>query len=245
MPISAPLGALTEKGMRSYSNKRISEWSVEDRPREKLLNDGVQVLSNAEIIALLIGSGTRERNALEIARIMLAESDNSLHELFRKSIHDLTAIPGIGNARAVTLMAAFELGRRKNCFKSLPPTFIRNSDSAYQILMPRLSSLEHEEFWIIILNRAHRVSGVQKISQGGLTGTVIDTRLILKNVLDKKGTSLIIAHNHPSGNLSPSEADRSITKKIGEAAKTMDIHLLDHLILTASSYFSFADEGIL
>ena len=231
--------------MRSYSNKRISEWSVEDRPREKMIQYGVQVLSNSELIAILIGSGTRDRNAVEIARIMLAESNNSLQELFRKSIQDLITVPGIGNARAITLMAAFELGRRKHNSRVERPEFIRNSDSAYQLLVGNLATLEHEEFWIIILNRAHRVSGIQKISQGGLTGTVIDTRIILKYVLDKKGTSLIIAHNHPSGNLNPSEADRNITRKIQDASRTMDIQLLDHLIISGSGYFSFADEGLI
>jgi len=231
--------------MKAYNNTTIKDWSVEDRPREKLLNSGVQSLSNAELIALLIGSGTRELNAVDLARSLLASVNNDLHELGKLSVDDLTGNRGIGKARAITLLAATELGSRRSNSYGTEKVLIRNSETAYNVLYPIIGELEHEEFWIIILNRAHRVIRTEKISQGGLTGTVIDTRMILKHALDKKATSLIISHNHPSGNKNPSEADINITRKIKEAAGIMDITVLDHIIVAGKSYFSFADEGIM
>ena len=231
--------------MKEYEKTTIKDWSVEDRPREKLLKSGVQSLSNAELIALLLGSGTRSFNAVEVARNLLASVKNDLHELGKLTANDLTAIAGIGNARAGTLMAALELGARRAGSHSPEKTAIKNSQHAFDLLYPLLGELDHEEFWIIMLNRAHRVVGTRKISQGGLTGTVIDTRMILKYALEKKATSIIISHNHPSGNKSPSEADVNITKKIKNAAEIMDITLLDHIIIAGKHYLSFADEGLL
>ncbi len=231
--------------MNEYNNTSIKDWSVEDRPREKLLNSGVQSLSNAELIALLIGSGTRENNAVELARNLLASVSNNLYELSRLGHGDLVKIKGIGTARAITLLAAIELGSRKsNCYAG-GKISIKNSQTAYELLYPLIGELEHEEFWIIILNRAHKVIKPEKISQGGLTGTVIDTRMILKHALDKKATSLIISHNHPSGNKTPSDSDINITKKIKNAAEIMDINVLDHIIVAGQNYFSFADEGLM
>jgi DNA repair protein RadC len=231
--------------MKPYQNLSIKDWSVEDRPREKLMKSGVQALSNAELIALLIGSGTRETNAVEVARNILASAGNNLYELGRFSTTDLLKIKGIGTAKAITLLAALELGSRKNQSGENEKTIIRNSQTAYEVLYTIIGELEHEEFWIIILNRAHKVIKTEKISQGGLTGTVIDTRMILKHALDKKATSLIIAHNHPSGNKVPSEADINITKKIKSAAEIMDINVLDHIIVAGKNYYSFADEGVM
>ncbi len=231
--------------MKPYKNLSIKDWSVEDRPREKLMKSGVQALSNAELIALLIGSGTRETNAVEVARNILASAGNNLHELGRFSTTDLLKIKGIGPAKAITLLAALELGSRKNHTREVDKIIIRNSQTAYEVLYSMIGELGHEEFWIIILNRAHKVIKTEKISQGGLTGTVIDTRMILKHALDKKATSLIIAHNHPSGNRSPSEADISITRKIKSAAEIMDINVLDHIIVAGLNYYSFADEGVM
>ncbi len=231
--------------MKIYKNTTIPNWSVEDRPREKLLKSGVQTLSNAELLAILIGSGTREANAVELARNLLSKVNNNLYELGKLKVTEITRVKGIGNARAITILAAVELGsRRSNSYRE-ERVQIRNSQSAFEILYPVLGEIEHEEFWIIILNRAHKVLGKVKISQGGLTGTVIDTRMILKHVIDHRATSLIIAHNHPSGNRSPSEADIQITKKIREAAKIMDITLLDHIVIAGREYLSFADEGML
>ena len=230
--------------MADYNPLALKKWSVEDRPREKLIKMGVGHLSNAELIALLLGSGTRKMNAVELGRLILTRTDNDLHELGRLSIEDLQQINGIGKAKAIILIAAFELASRKNNCYAREKVVIRNSQSAFEIMQPRLGPLEHEEFWIIILNRAHKVLNTVKISQGGLTGTVIDTRMILKHALDKKATALIVCHNHPSGNIKPSEADIGITKKIRDAAELMDITLLDHLIIADRKYFSFADEGM-
>lgn len=231
--------------MQPYDHTTIKDWSVEDRPREKLLKSGVQTLSNAELIALLIGSGTREANAVHVARNILASAGNNLQELAKLTTDDLLKIKGIGTARAITLLAALELGKRKNSSYNGEAVMIKNSQTAYEVLVPTLGGLQHEEFWIIILNRAHKVIKTEKISQGGLTGTVIDTRMILKHALDKRATSLIIAHNHPSGNRKPSDADVKITRKIKNAAEIMDIQVLDHIIVAGDHYFSFADEGIM
>jgi DNA repair protein RadC len=229
----------------TYPKITIKDWSVEDRPREKLLKSGIQSLSNAEILALLIGSGTRENNAVEIARNILASVNNNLQELARLDKEQLSDFNGIGIAKAIIIMAALELGARRNNTYLPEKAVIKNSQTAYELLYPFIADLEHEEFWIIILNRAHRVLQTDKISQGGLTGTVIDTRMILKRALDKKATSLIIAHNHPSGNTSPSEADLRITRKIKDAAEIMDIQLLDHIIVSGKKYLSLADEGMM
>lgn len=231
--------------MQPYDHTTIKDWSVEDRPREKLLKSGVQTLSNAELIALLIGSGTREANAVHVARNILASAGNNLQELAMLTTDDLLKIKGIGTARAITLLAALELGKRKNSSYNGEAVMIKNSQTAFEVLVPTLGGLQHEEFWIIILNRAHKVIKTEKISQGGLTGTVIDTRMILKHALDKRATSLIIAHNHPSGNRKPSDADVKITRKIKNAAEIMDIQVLDHIIVAGDHYFSFADEGIM
>jgi len=231
--------------MSNYQNTTIKDWSVEDRPREKLLKSGVQSLSNAELLALLIGSGTRENNAVDLARNILASVRNNLYDLGKLKTEELIEIRGIGLARAITLQAALELGTRRNGSYGEEKILISNSVSAYELLYPVIGELEHEEFWIIILNRAHRVLKTEKISQGGLTGTVIDTRMILKHALDKRATSIIISHNHPSGNKTPSEADVEITKKIKSAAEIMDIMVLDHIIVAGKTYFSFADEGLM
>ena len=231
--------------MKPYKNTTIKDWSVEDRPREKLLKSGVQSLSNAELMALLIGSGTRESTAVDLARMILASVNNQLTDLAKMSTGDLVRIKGIGQAKAISLQAAFELGNRKNSAYAGEKVMIRNSETAYQVMYPVIGELEHEEFWIILLNRAHKVLDTEKISQGGLTGTVIDTRMILKYALEKRATSIIISHNHPSGNTKPSEADINITRKIKKAAEIMDITLLDHLIVAGKSYLSFADEGLL
>ena len=231
--------------MKNYNNTPIKNWSVEDRPREKLLQYGIQSLSNAELIGIILGSGTREMNAVELARQLLASVDNNMQELGRMSIDMMKETKGIGSARAIILKAALELGSRQKATVIDERVAITGSRVAYEMLAPLVGKLEHEEFWILILNRANKVIKSEKISQGGLTGTVIDTRIILKHAIEKRATSLIICHNHPSGNRKPSEADISITRKIKEAAKIMDIKLIDHIIVTENSYFSFADEGYL
>ncbi|MBL7972744.1 MAG: DNA repair protein RadC [Prolixibacteraceae bacterium] len=228
-----------------YKKLSIKEWAVEDRPREKMLAKGIRSLSEAELVAILIGSGNPEESAVEVSRRILASVNNNLNELGKKSINDLQKFKGIGPAKAITIASAMELGRRrKETEPDEKPKVVTSSDAA-SIFRPLLSDLPHEEFWILLLNRNNLVIDKMMVSQGGLAGTVIDVRIILKVALDKLASSMILCHNHPSGNLIPSEADKEITKKIKEAGKHMDIPVLDHLIIGNDTYFSFADEGLI
>jgi DNA repair protein RadC len=228
-----------------YKKPSIKEWAVEDRPREKMLAKGIRSLSEAELIAILIGSGNLEESAVEVSRRIMSSVNNNLNELGKKSIADLQKFKGIGPAKAITIAAAMELGRRRK--ESEPdekPKVVTSADAA-AIFKPLLSDLPHEEFWVLFLNRNNLVIDKMMVSQGGLSGTVIDVRIILKTALEKLACSIVLCHNHPSGNLIPSEADKDITKKIKEAGKHMDIPVLDHLIIGNDSYFSFADEGLI
>lgn len=228
-----------------YKKLSIKEWAVEDRPREKMLAKGIRSLSEAELIAILIGSGNLEESAVEVSRRIMASVNNNLNELGKKNINDLQKFKGIGPAKAITIAAAMELGRRRK--ESEPdekPKVVTSSDAA-MIFKPLLSDLPHEEFWVLLLNRNNLLIDKMLVSQGGLSGTIIDVRIILKMALDKLACSIILCHNHPSGNLVPSEADKEITKKIKEAGKHMDIPVLDHLIIANDAYFSFADEGLI
>ena len=228
-----------------YKKLSIKEWAVEDRPREKMLAKGIRSLSEAELIAILIGSGNLEESAVEVSRRIMASVNNNLNELGKKNINDLQKFKGIGPAKAITIAAAMELGRRRK--ESEPdekPKVVTSADAA-TIFKPLLSDLPHEEFWVLLLNRNNLLIDKMLVSQGGLSGTIIDVRIILKMALDKLACSIILCHNHPSGNLIPSEADKEITKKIKEAGKHMDIPVLDHLIIANDTYFSFADEGLI
>ncbi|HAQ21363.1 MAG TPA: hypothetical protein DCR40_19360 [Prolixibacteraceae bacterium] len=228
-----------------YKKLSIKEWAVEDRPREKMQTKGIRSLSEAELIAILIGSGNLDESAVEVSRRILASVNNNLNELGKKTISDLRKFKGIGEVKAITIMSALELGRRRK--ESEPdekPKVITSADAA-SIFKPLLSDLPHEEFWILLLNRNNIYIDKMMVSQGGLVGTVIDVRIILRKALENGACSLILCHNHPSGNLVPSEADKDITKKIQEAGKHMDIPVLDHLIIGNGSYFSFADEGLI
>jgi len=228
-----------------YKKLSIKEWAVEDRPREKMLSKGIRALTEAELIAILIGSGNMDESAVEVSRRIMSSVNNNLNELGKKTINDLQKFKGIGPAKAITIAAAMELGRRRK--ESEPdekPKVVTSADCA-AIFKPLLSDLPHEEFWVLLLNRNNLVIDKMLVSQGGLSGTVIDVRIILKMALDKLACSIILCHNHPSGNLIPSEADKDITKKIREAGKHMDIPVLDHLIIGNDSYFSFADEGLI
>jgi DNA repair protein RadC len=228
-----------------YKKLSIKEWAVEDRPREKMQAKGVRSLSEAELIAILIGSGNLDESAVEVSRRIMASVNNNLNELGKKNINDLQKFKGIGPAKAITIAAAMELGRRRK--ESEPdekPKVITSGDAA-AIFKPLLSDLPHEEFWVLLLNRNNLYIDKMMVSQGGLAGTVIDVRIILKMALDKLACSIILCHNHPSGNLLPSEADKDITKKIKEAGKHMDIPVLDHIIIGNGSYFSFADDGLI
>ena len=228
-----------------YKKLSIKEWAVEDRPREKMLVKGIRSLSEAELIAILIGSGSLDESAVELSRRVLASVNNNLNELGKKAINDLKKFKGIGEVKAIIILAALEIGRRrKETEPDEKPKVVTSGDAA-AIFKPLLSDLPHEEFWVLLLNRNNLVIDKLMVSQGGISGTVIDVRIILKIALEKLACSIILCHNHPSGNLLPSEADKEITKKINEAGKHMDIPVLDHLIIANDAYFSFADEGLI
>ncbi len=231
--------------MSEYKKLNIKDWAVEDRPREKLLSQGERALSDAELIAILIGSGNLNETAVELSRRILSSVNNNLNDLGRKGIDYLTTFKGIGEAKAVAILAAIELGRRRKEAEVFNTKKITGSKDAADFFMPLLGDLNHEEFWIMLLDRGNKIKDHFMISQGGITGTVIDVRLILKRALDNGAVSMILCHNHPSGTMRASDADLKITKKIKQAAQVMDISLLDHIIVGQNSYYSFADEGIL
>jgi DNA repair protein RadC len=223
----------------------ITAWAEGDRPREKLLEKGVPALSDAELIAILLGSGSRNESAVELAKRILAGSDNSFHKLARLSPSELTKFQGVGTAKAVTLVAAMEIARRRSERQADPAPKITSSIDAYNLMAPLLMDLNHEEFWVIYLHQSNKIIARKKISQGGIAGTVTDVRVILKEALLVSAPAMILVHNHPSGNLNPSPQDLSITKKIKEAATIIDMRVLDHIIIGGVKYYSFADEGSL
>jgi DNA repair protein RadC len=223
---------------------KITDWAVEDRPREKLYQKGTASLSDAELLAILIGSGTKARSAVDLGRELLSMADNNLNSLGKLSISDLTKVRGIGNARAITIAAALELGRRRKLAEIPEMPQIKCSRDVFELVNPVLADLSYEEFWILFLNRSNRVINRMKLSQGGISGTVTDVRLIMKKAIENLASGIIVCHNHPSGNLSPSESDTRITQKIKEAGSLMDIQLLDHLIICEKDYYSFADNGL-
>ena len=232
--------------MTHYEKLTIKQLSVEDRPREKMIQKGLPSLSEAELLAILLGSGSAKESAVELAKRIMVAYGNNLNQLGKAGISELkNNFHGVGEAKAVTIVAAMELGRRRLLQESLEMPTIKSSNDAFQLLSPMMGDLPHEEFWIVMLNRANKIITRYNVSKGGLTGTVIDVRLILKKALEVYAASMIISHNHPSGNLSPSDADIKITKKIKEAGQIMDIPVLDHIIVTDNGYFSFADEGLL
>jgi DNA repair protein RadC len=224
---------------------KITDWAVEDRPREKMIQYGTSTLSDAELLGILISSGTKEKSAVDLGRELLALVNNNLNSLGKLSLADLTKIHGIGNARAVTIAAALELGRRRKLSEIPDVVQIKCSKDVADIFQPILSDLLHEEFWILFLNRSNRVINRMKLSQGGISGTVTDVRMVMKKAVEYLASGIIVCHNHPSGNLSPSEADSKITQKIKEAGNLLDVQLLDHLIISDKDYYSFADNGLI
>lgn len=231
--------------MQTEKALNIKSWSPEDRPREKLILKGKSALSDAELIAILLGSGTTTMSAVDLAKKVLQPADNNLHELARLTVKDLTKIKGIGQAKALTIVAALELGRRRKELESNEKGKITGSRDAYDLLKADLLDIAHEEFWVLLLNRANRVIRKSQISQGGVAGTVADPKIIFKLALDDLASGVILAHNHPSGNLTASQADLDLTKKLKEAGKLLDIQVLDHIIVAGQKYFSFADEGMM
>lgn len=223
----------------------IKSWAEDDRPREKLLYKGRQALSDAELIAILLGSGSRDLTAVDLAKKMLAGSENKLANLARMQVDDLKKYKGIGEAKAVTIVAALELGRRRRAETGEVKERISNSRSAYELMSGILSDLDHEEFWIILLSRSHRYKGKLCISRGGIAGTVVDQRLIFKPAIERLASSIILCHNHPSGNLRPSSQDISLTKKVVQSGRMLDIVVNDHIIFCDDGFYSFADEGLI
>ena len=223
----------------------IKNWSEDDRPREKLILKGKSALSDAELIAILIGSGSRNESAVELSRRILSSVDNNLNALGKLSLTQLIAFKGIGEAKAIAIIAAMDLGRRRRGENAVELKKITSSKMIFEIMQPIIGELPHEEFWIIYVNNSNNIISKSQLSKGGITATLVDVRLIFKNALEIGATGIVLCHNHPSGNLKDSEADIKITKKIKLAAESLDITILDHLIITEHGYFSFTDEGIL
>ena len=223
----------------------IKSWAEEDRPREKMLAKGKEALSNAELIAILIGSGNSEESAVDLSRRILRDSNDNLIELSKLTINDLIKYKGIGEAKAVSIAAALELGRRRRFSEALEKPCIKNSEIAYECFYAHLSDLGHEQFWIMLLNNANKVIKLEKIGVGGMTGTTADPKKIFKSALENNATSIMLCHNHPSGNVVPSNADKQITNNLIKAGQFLEIKILDHIIIGNDNYFSFADEGLM
>jgi DNA repair protein RadC len=223
----------------------IKSLAEDDRPREKMAGLGRHAISDAELLAIILGSGNRSESAVQLAQRILADHQNSINRLARCSVKELQRFKGIGEVKAVTIAAAFELGRRRKIEESPERVKISTSHHAYDILRKRLEDLPHEEFWVLLLNRANQVTQEIYLSKGGIAGTVVDVRIICKSALENNASGLVIAHNHPSGEVRPSEQDISITRKLKEGLKLFDLSLIDHLIIGDRKYLSFADEGML
>ena len=222
----------------------ITNWSEDDKPREKLMLKGKSVLSDAELIAILIGSGSKNESAVDLSKRILASVDNNLNALGKLSITQLMIFKGIGEAKAISIISALELGRRRRSEDALELKKVTSSKVIFEIMQPIIGELPHEEFWIIYLNNSNKVISKSQLSKGGITGTLVDVRIVFKTALEMGATALILCHNHPSGTLVPSEADKQITRKLKLAGESLEIKVLDHLIVTEASYYSFADEGI-
>ncbi len=223
----------------------IKSWPQDDRPREKLLLKGVQALSNAELLAILLRTGSREKTALGLAQELLQTVGQDLIMLSRLGVKDCMKIPGIGKVKAITLIAALELGRRRQSADLFKRPSIRSSRDAARILQPLFADFRHEVFVVLFLNTANEVMHYEMVSQGGLKGTIVDPKIVMRKALEQDAVSIVLCHNHPSGNLSPSTADRALTKKLYAAARLLDIEILDHLIVSSRGFFSFADEGLI
>ena len=227
----------------TQKNLPIKQWAEDDRPREKLLLKGCSALSNAELIGILIATGTREESAVDLAKKMLSNVENNLNELGKLSVRELRKTKGIGEAKAITIIAALELGRRRKDEDVFKKKQITTSKDVFDYFQPLLSDYKHEEFWILLLNRSNKIIGRKRISEGGINGTVADPRIIFKYAVEELASSMILCHNHPSGNIKPSDEDIKLTQKIKDAGKVLDIAVIDHIIISENSYYSFADYG--
>lgn len=226
-------------------NFSIKNWAEDDKPREKLMGKGKSVLSDAELVAILIGSGSRNESAVELSKRILASVDNNLNNLGKLSIAKLTEFKGIGEAKAISIVSAMELGRRRRTEETLELSKITSSKEVFNIMQPIIGELPHEEFWIIYLNNSNKVLHKAQLSKGGITGTVVDNRIIFKSAFEQNATAIILVHNHPSGKLLPSDADIEITKLLKIAGRQLNIPIQDHIIITENGHYSFADESIL
>jgi len=223
----------------------ISKWAEDDRPREKLMLKGKHSLSDAELLAILIGTGSREHSALDLAKMILIQTRNNLIELSKMQISELMDFRGIGQAKAITVIAALELGRRRRGSEVIQRKKIQSSKDVFELFQVELAEKKYEGFWLLLLDRANKIIGQEKISEGGTAGTVADPKRIFKTAIDRHASSLILCHNHPSGNVEPSQADISLTKKMIQAGTLLDIQILDHIIIGEENYFSFADENMM
>lgn len=233
--------------MKDYnqSKQSIKNWNEDDRPREKMALKGKSSLSDAELLAIIMGSGNREESAVELAKRILQTVNNNWNELAKYSITDLCKFKGVGEAKAISIITALEIGRRRNTQEVLERAKITSSNDAATILQQQIGDLPTEEFWVMFLNQGNRIIKTEQISRGGITQTSVDVRIVFKRAIELMATAIILSHNHPSGNLNPSESDKNLTRKFSEAAKYLDLQVLDHIIVTQKSYFSFADEGFM
>jgi DNA repair protein RadC len=228
-----------------YENKiGIKSWAEEDRPREKLSTQGRRALTDAELIAILIGSGSRNETAVELSKRILHHYDNDLNKLGKASINELSNFKGIGEAKAISIIAALEIGRRRNEFETKTPDVVVSSKNAYNIMRRHFLDLRHEEFWILLTSRSQNVLAKELVSKGGLSETSVDLKIIFGMALQHQASNIFLMHNHPSGSLKPSHQDITLTKRIADAGRILDIKILDHLIITDKGYYSFADEGL-
>jgi DNA repair protein RadC len=231
--------------MKPTTIQSIKNWATEDRPREKMLEKGRETISDAELIAILIGSGNSNESAVDLSRRILRDVDDNLIQLSQLNINDLTRYNGIGEAKAVSILAALELGRRRRFAEASTQAFIKNSKDAFEYFYMRMADIEHEQFWVMLLNPANKVIKLAKVSDGGINGTSADPKRIFKIALENNATAMMLCHNHPSGNVLPSDHDKVLTRNIINGGKLLEIKILDHIIIGIDKYFSFADSGLI
>lgn len=222
---------------------KISEWSVSDQPIHKLQQKGKAALSDAEILSLIIGNGNKFKNSIDISKEMLAYSNNDFNMIAKMTVSDITKLYGIGKSKATSIVAAFEISNRRQLNDAMQKEKISSSKDIFNLMNPKLADLQYEEFWIILLNRAHKILSIKKVGQGGVSGTIADPKIIFNFALQDLASSIVLCHNHPSGNYKPSSQDNNLTKKVKEGGKLLDIDILDHVIIGENNYYSYADEG--
>lgn len=231
--------------MKGGDKTPISKWAMSDRPREKLLERGKEALTDAELIAILIGSGNNKENAVDLARRILNDINSDLIQLSKLNVKELMKYNGMGEAKSITIVAALELGRRRRYAEIPKHKSIKCSNDAFEVIYPHLSYMTHEEFWILLLNNSNVVIKSERIGMGGINSTTVDPRIVFKQTLDNNASNIILCHNHPSGNITPSDNDIRLTKKLAKAGEYLDIKIFDHIIVGNNNYYSFADDGMM